>query len=125
MIIAYRRNRGEHDFDSVRLGQFAHHVGQVGVFLRAEHSFAELVRVDVAPAAEHALRELLLAHFQGKHAAGEPIVRGDVDTVKEHLRVLRGTPAAEVYEALARAALLYLPVNNKKSLKRILDSSRS
>ena len=54
-----------------------------------------------------------------------PIVRGDVDTVKRHLRVLRSEPAArKVYSALARAALQYLPVKHKKSLKRLLDSSR-
>ena len=47
-----------------------------------------------------------------------PIVRGDVDTVKRHLRVLRDTPAArEVYIALARAALRYLPAKNKNSFK--------
>jgi predicted short-subunit dehydrogenase-like oxidoreductase (DUF2520 family) len=69
-----------------------------------------------------------LANYAAFGAAGGfsgPIVRGDVDTVKRHLRVLRGTPAAQVYTALARAALEYLPVKSKKSLKRILDSSRS
>ena len=69
-----------------------------------------------------------LANYAAFGAAGGfsgPIVRGDVETVKRHLRVLRGTPAAEVYAALARSALQYLPVKNKKSLKRILDSSRS
>jgi predicted short-subunit dehydrogenase-like oxidoreductase (DUF2520 family) len=69
-----------------------------------------------------------LANYAAFGAAGGfsgPIVRGDVDTVKRHLRVLRGTPAAEVYSALARAALQYLPVKHKKSLKRILDSSRN
>jgi predicted short-subunit dehydrogenase-like oxidoreductase (DUF2520 family) len=68
-----------------------------------------------------------LANYAAFGAAGGfsgPIVRGDADTVKRHLRVLRGTPAAEVYSALARAALQYLPVKHKKSLKRILDSSR-
>ncbi len=68
-----------------------------------------------------------LANYAAFGAAGGfsgPIVRGDADTVKRHLRVLRGTPAAEVYAALARAALQYLPVKNKKSLRQILDSSR-
>jgi len=68
-----------------------------------------------------------LANYAAFGAAGGfsgPIVRGDVDTVKRHLRVLRGTPAAEVYSALARAAVQYLPVKHKKTLKRILDSSR-
>lgn len=67
-----------------------------------------------------------LANYAAFGAAGGfsgPIVRGDADTVERHLRVLRGTPAAEAYSALARAALQYLPVKNKKSLKRILDSS--
>ena len=55
-----------------------------------------------------------------------PIIRGDVDTVNRHLRVLRGVPAArEVYVALARAALQYLPAKNKNALKRVLDSHPS
>jgi len=68
-----------------------------------------------------------LANYAEFGAAGGfsgPIVRGDVDTVKRHLGVLRGTPAAEVYWALAKAALRYLPAKNKSALKRILDSSR-
>jgi len=69
-----------------------------------------------------------LANYATLGAAGAfsgPIVRGDVDTVKRHLHVLRATPAARaVYADLARAALQYLPAKNKNSLKRILDSSR-
>ncbi|PYX46878.1 MAG: hypothetical protein DMG79_15225 [Acidobacteria bacterium] len=54
-----------------------------------------------------------------------PIVRGDVDTAKRHLRVLRGRPAARaVYSELASSALLYMPVKNKKSLRRLLDAAR-
>jgi predicted short-subunit dehydrogenase-like oxidoreductase (DUF2520 family) len=63
------------------------------------------------------------ATFGAADGFSGPIVRGDADTVKRHLRVLRGTPAAEVYLALARAALQCLPVKNRKLLKRILDSS--
>ena len=52
-----------------------------------------------------------------------PIIRGDVDTVKRHLQALRDVPSArDVYVALARAALRYLPAGNKNALKRILDS---
>jgi hypothetical protein len=37
--------------------------------------------------------------------------------------VLRGTPAArDVYLALARSALRYLPAKGKNSLKKLLDS---
>ena len=54
-----------------------------------------------------------------------PIIRGDVDTVRRHLRVLKGAPAVyEVYIALARAALEYLPAKNKSALKRVLASGR-
>jgi predicted short-subunit dehydrogenase-like oxidoreductase (DUF2520 family) len=52
-----------------------------------------------------------------------PIVRGDLDTVKRHLSVLRKVPAArEVYLALALAALHHLPTKNKKLLRKLLDS---
>jgi predicted short-subunit dehydrogenase-like oxidoreductase (DUF2520 family) len=51
-----------------------------------------------------------------------PIVRGDVETVRRHLAVLRssGVPR-RVYLALARAALEYLPTKNKPSLRRLLE----
>jgi predicted short-subunit dehydrogenase-like oxidoreductase (DUF2520 family) len=66
-----------------------------------------------------------LANYASFGAAGAfsgPIVRGDVDTVKRHLRVLRGAGAGrEVYVALAASALRYLPAKNKNSLKRLLD----
>jgi predicted short-subunit dehydrogenase-like oxidoreductase (DUF2520 family) len=68
-----------------------------------------------------------LANYGAFGAAGAfsgPIVRGDLETVRRHLAVLRGVPPArEVYFSLARAALHYLPAKNKNSLKRILDSS--
>jgi predicted short-subunit dehydrogenase-like oxidoreductase (DUF2520 family) len=68
-----------------------------------------------------------LANYASCGAAGAfsgPIVRGDVETVGRHLRVLRDVPAArEVYIAMARAALQYLPVKNKSALKRMLKSS--
>jgi predicted short-subunit dehydrogenase-like oxidoreductase (DUF2520 family) len=50
-----------------------------------------------------------------------PLVRGDVDVVKRHLRSLRKIPEAlDVYLALARAALRYLPVKNREALRKIL-----
>jgi len=61
-----------------------------------------------------------LANYAALDAAGAfsgPIVRGDVETVKRHLRVLRKVPAAlEVYMALACSALRYLPVKKKAEL---------
>lgn len=50
-----------------------------------------------------------------------PIIRGDVEIVKRHLGVLRASPAAsEVYVALARAAVQYLPAKNRAALRRLL-----
>jgi predicted short-subunit dehydrogenase-like oxidoreductase (DUF2520 family) len=50
-----------------------------------------------------------------------PIIRGDVETVKRHLKILRVNRAArQVYVALAGAALQYLPAKNKVALRRAL-----
>ena len=50
-----------------------------------------------------------------------PIIRGDVEIVKRHLHVLHASPAArEVYVALARAAVHYLPARNIAALRRLL-----
>lgn len=65
-----------------------------------------------------------VANYAARGAAGAfsgPIVRGDADTVTKHLRVLQQTPLArEVYIALAKAALEYLPAGQKATLKKIL-----
>jgi predicted short-subunit dehydrogenase-like oxidoreductase (DUF2520 family) len=54
-----------------------------------------------------------------------PIGRGDVATVRMHLRVLKKVPEArEVYVALARIALRHLPMQNRKELGKILRASR-
>ena len=59
--------------------------------------------------------------FDAARAFSGPIVRGDVETVKRHLQVLRKVPAArEVYLALAQAALRYLPSKHKAELKKAL-----
>ena len=93
---------------------------------------AEQVAAAAGVTREEARRRMIpillqtLANYAAFGAAGAfsgPVVRGDVDTVKRHLRVLRGMPTArEVYSTLARAALRYLPAKKKKSLRRILDS---
>jgi predicted short-subunit dehydrogenase-like oxidoreductase (DUF2520 family) len=65
------------------------------------------------------------AAFDAADAFSGPIIRGDLDTVKRHLHVLRALPAGrDAYSALARSALLYLPAKNKVALKRILDSKK-
>jgi predicted short-subunit dehydrogenase-like oxidoreductase (DUF2520 family) len=50
-----------------------------------------------------------------------PIARGDVNTVRKHLKVLRSVPGArEIYRALAHTALRGLPVKNHAVLQRLL-----
>jgi predicted short-subunit dehydrogenase-like oxidoreductase (DUF2520 family) len=50
-----------------------------------------------------------------------PIVRGDVETIRAHLKALSKTPSAKnAYAALARAALTLLPNRNKSRLARLL-----
>jgi predicted short-subunit dehydrogenase-like oxidoreductase (DUF2520 family) len=54
-------------------------------------------------------------------ASSGPIVRGDAEVVRGHLKELRKiSEAGEVYEALARAALRYLPAGNRKELEKLL-----
>lgn len=65
------------------------------------------------------------AAFGAPRAFSGPIIRGDVDTIRHHLRVLKGAPIAhQVYTALARAALQYLPAKNKSILKQVLADER-
>ncbi len=70
-----------------------------------------------------------LANYEERGAPGAfsgPIVRGDVETVSKHLKVLREAPIAfEVYVALARAALEYLPAREKKAIRTLLESKLS
>jgi predicted short-subunit dehydrogenase-like oxidoreductase (DUF2520 family) len=65
-----------------------------------------------------------LANYASFGAAGAfsgPIIRGDVDTVQRHLRALRkAPPARDVYSALARAALSYLPAKRRSALVKAL-----
>lgn len=68
-----------------------------------------------------------LVNYAASEDAGDafsgPIMRGDVETIRKHLQVLRKEPVARgVYIALARAALEYLPARNRELLKRVLDS---
>lgn len=51
-----------------------------------------------------------------------PLVRGDAEIVRKHLRALKKTPEARsVYIALARSALRHLPVENRRQLTNILN----
>jgi predicted short-subunit dehydrogenase-like oxidoreductase (DUF2520 family) len=66
------------------------------------------------------------AAFEAAQAFSGPIIRGDLETVQSHLRTLRKIPIArDVYLALARAAVEYLPGKNKNALQRALKSQRN
>jgi predicted short-subunit dehydrogenase-like oxidoreductase (DUF2520 family) len=66
-----------------------------------------------------------IANYEALGPAGAfsgPIVRGDAETVRRHLSVLRKVPEArDVYLSLARSALRYLPARNRTKLKNALD----
>jgi predicted short-subunit dehydrogenase-like oxidoreductase (DUF2520 family) len=64
------------------------------------------------------------ASFGAADGFSGPIVRGDVETVKKHLEVLRAESLTQkAYAALARAAMQYLPAKNKDALRKLLDSA--
>ncbi|HSZ64088.1 MAG TPA: DUF2520 domain-containing protein [Terriglobales bacterium] len=55
-----------------------------------------------------------------------PLIRGDTETVRKHLAVLKQRPRARaVYTALAQVALRELPVKKRDELKRLLDKAAS
>lgn len=65
-----------------------------------------------------------IANYEALGPAGAfsgPIVRGDAEIVRKHLQVLgRASVVRDVYLGLARAALRYLPVRNRKELEKVL-----
>jgi predicted short-subunit dehydrogenase-like oxidoreductase (DUF2520 family) len=64
---------------------------------------------------ENYLRHGAAAAFSG------PIVRGDTETIRRHVRALRRiSPANDVYRALVRAALELLPAGNRAKTKAVL-----
>jgi len=68
-----------------------------------------------------------LANYASFGAAGAfsgPLIRGDVDTVRRHLGVLRKLPKVrDVYLALAHSALESLPTRDKSRLQKALRST--
>ena len=77
-------------------------------------------RSAMKPIVEQTLRNYLESGAEG--AFSGPLVRGDVDTIRKHLAVLRPVPEARAaYVALARTACLTLPVKNKKEISALLS----
>jgi predicted short-subunit dehydrogenase-like oxidoreductase (DUF2520 family) len=69
--------------------------------------------------------EQTLNNYQKRGAAAAfsgPIKRGDLETVRRHLRDLKRVPEArEVYRSLVRSALRDLPAKNQRRLSRLLQ----
>lgn len=60
---------------------------------------------------------------QAKSFTG-PIVRGDVETIRRHLGAIGGIrEVADVYTALAKAALKFLPNQNAKAIREGVDAN--
>jgi predicted short-subunit dehydrogenase-like oxidoreductase (DUF2520 family) len=52
-----------------------------------------------------------------------PIVRGDAQVVRRHVKELKKIPGAkDVYMSLARVGLRYLPLRNRKELEKLLKA---
>jgi predicted short-subunit dehydrogenase-like oxidoreductase (DUF2520 family) len=84
---------------------------------------AGLDQVTARAAIAPILRQTVENYFEHGPAGAfsGPLVRGDVETVRRHLEVLRALPEARgAYVALARSAIKTLPVKKKKDIERLL-----
>lgn len=94
--------------------------------LAATEGVARLAGVSQKAARERMLPMLAqtLANYAVLGAAqgfSGPLVRGDVETVRGHLRALKTVPAARmVYIALARAASEHLPGKSRAEMRKLL-----
>ncbi|HKF23862.1 MAG TPA: DUF2520 domain-containing protein, partial [Candidatus Angelobacter sp.] len=91
----------------------AERVGRAAGLSRAQ------TRKVMGPILQQTLRNYLergaAAAFSG------PIKRGDLETVRRHLRALKSVPAVrDVYRALVKSALLDLPGGRKNELLKLL-----
>ncbi|MFI5087984.1 MAG: Rossmann-like and DUF2520 domain-containing protein [Terriglobales bacterium] len=89
---------------------------------------AGLDQVSARAAIAPILRQTVANYFE--HGPGGafsgPLVRGDIETVRRHLEVLRALPEARAaYVALARSALKTLPVKKKKDIEKLLKDLSS
>lgn len=74
----------------------------------------------IAPIVEQTIQNYL--EHSAAAAFSGPIKRGDVETIRRHVRELRRVPAAlEVYRALVKSALQELPAGSAKAIRRLLQ----
>ena len=86
---------------------------------RAAGLSANQIRRIIGPILHETIRNYLergpAAAFSG------PIKRGDLNTVRRHLREVKRVPgASDVYRALVKSALMDLPARNRKELARLV-----
>jgi len=97
----------------------------IALLVTAE-SVARAAGLSTAGARRRALPILrqTLANYERLGPSGAfsgPIVRGDAQVVREHLKALKGVPEARaIYLALARAGLRHLPARNRGRLEKVL-----
>jgi predicted short-subunit dehydrogenase-like oxidoreductase (DUF2520 family) len=127
------RDLGGHPFTILKQHKTAYHAwgSFVSPLLLATLVTAEQVAVAAGLSPQEARRRMLpiirqtIANYEMLGPAGAfsgPIVRGDAEIVGKHLQVLKTIPQArEVYLALARAALRYLPARNLVRLRKVLE----
>jgi len=87
---------------------------------------AGIPRKSVRAKAMPILRQTLdnYAKYSAADAFSGPLVRGDVETVRRHLDVLRNVPhAKETYIALAQSALQFLPVKDSGKIKKLIHTA--
>jgi len=88
---------------------------------RAAGLKAKQTRKVIGPILQQTLNNYL-QHGAAK-AYGGPMKRGDVNTVRRHLRELKKVPGAgEVYRTLVKSALMDLPAQNKSQLRKLVHT---
>lgn len=91
--------------------QMAEQIGRKAGIKDAKKVFAKIL--------QHTVNNYLAT--DAAQAFSGPLLRGDVSTIQKHLAALLAVPAARaVYVALARNAIVNLPVKNRPALKRLL-----
>jgi predicted short-subunit dehydrogenase-like oxidoreductase (DUF2520 family) len=73
------------------------------------------------------LRQTIANYFEHGPAGAfsGPLVRGDLETVRRHLNVLKAIPEARAaYVALARSAMTTLPVKRKKEIAELMRNNQ-
>lgn len=92
--------------------------------MEAAGQLAGLDRKEARERAAAILRQTLVNYIQKgpEEAFSGPLRRGDVGTVRKHLRVLEESPQlGHLYRELVKVAVRELPVNKREEMEELLD----